>query len=524
VPNGPGMDKRIADALPLLRDYASQHVLLSAAALALGVGISLPLAVLAARRPRLRVAVLAVAGVVQTIPGLALLALFYPLLLGLSALTTRLIGSGVPALGFLPSVLALTVYSMLPILRNGITGLLGVDEVYREAADGVGMTGRQKLVRVELPLAAPVIMAGIRTAAVWTIGMATLSTTVGQTSLGNFIFSGLQTENWVAVLIGCAAVVALAVVVDWALGRIEAAAVGRRRTPLIAGLAVLGVGIAVAALPAGSPLGRGYVIGAKNFSEQLILAELMAQRLQAVGQRVVRKEGLGSAIIFRALAGGDIDAYVDYSGTLWTNVLGRSDSVPRDAMLDELAVALRERYGVTVLGALGFENAYALAMKPGRAAENGITTIGELAPLTPRLRLGSDLEFLSRPEWKALKRTYRLNFAEEKSYNPTFMYRAIADGSVDVISAFSSDGRIAADHLLVLADDKQAIPAYDAIILISPQRRNDETLRAALAPLIGAIPVERMRQANYMLDRDTDKATVHEAAQFLQAEAGLAAR
>jgi osmoprotectant transport system permease protein len=287
---------------------------------------------------------------------------------------------------------------------------------------------------------------------------------------------------------------------------------------------VLGVGIAVAALPAGSPLGRGYVIGAKNFSEQLILAELMAQRLQAVGQRVVRKEGLGSAIIFRALAGGDIDAYVDYSGTLWTNVLGRSDSVPRDAMLDELAVALRERYGVTVLGALGFENAYALAMKPGRAAENGITTIGELAPLTPRLRLGSDLEFLSRPEWKALKRTYRLNFAEEKSYNPTFMYRAIADGSVDVISAFSSDGRIAADHLLVLADDKQAIPAYDAIILISPQRRNDETLRAALAPLIGAIPVERMRQANYMLDRDTDKATVREAAQFLQAEAGLAAR
>jgi osmoprotectant transport system permease protein len=511
------MDERITDALSVLRDYASQHVLLSAAALALGVAVSLPLAVLASRRPRLRGIVLAIASLVQTIPGLALLALFYPLLLGLSAVTMRLTGTAVPALGFLPALLALTVYSMLPILRNAVTGLNGVDETYREAADGVGMTGPQKLLRVELPLAAPVIMAGIRTAAVWTIGMATLSTTVGQTSLGNFIFSGLQTENWIAVLIGCAAVVALALVVDWALGRIEAAAVGRRVAPLVIGLAVLAAGIVAAAVPVGAAKGRAYVIGAKNFSEQLILAELMAERLEASGKRVVRKEALGSAIIFRALAGGDIDAYVDYSGTLWTNVLGRSDSVSREVMLSELTTILRERYGVTVLGALGFENAYVLAMKPARAAENGIATIADLAPQTPRLRLGSDLEFLGRPEWAALKRAYGLNFAEEKSYNPTFMYRAIADGSVDVISAFSSDGRIAADNLLVLADPKRAIPAYDAVLLISPRRRNDAALRRALSPLIGAIPVERMRQANYMLDRDSDKATVRAAARFLGA-------
>jgi osmoprotectant transport system permease protein len=509
------MDEHITGALAVLRDYTSQHVLLSAAALALGIAISMPLAVLASRRPRLRGIVLGIASLVQTIPGLALLALFYPLLLGLSALTTKAFGVAVPALGFLPAVLALTVYSMLPILRNGVTGLLGVDEAYREAADGVGMTGRQKLLRVELPLAAPVIMAGIRTAAVWTIGMATLSTTVGQTSLGNYIFSGLQTENWIAVLTGCAAVVALALVVDWALGRIEAAAVGRRLFPLVAGLAVLGAGIAAAAFPLVASQGRAYVVGAKNFSEQFILSELMAERLEAAGQHATRKEGLGSAVIFRALAGNDIDAYVDYSGTLWTNVLGRTDSVSREAMLDELTTILRERYGVTLLGALGFENAYALAMKPGRVG--GISTISELAPLTPRLKLGSDLEFLSRPEWAALKRAYALNFAEEKSFNPTFMYRALADGSVDVISAFSSDGRIAADNLLVLTDPKQAIPAYDAVILISPRHRNDETLRAALLPLVGAIPVERMRQANYMLDRDNDKATVKEAAQFLGA-------
>src|SRR6516164_2352430 len=239
----PPMDDRLAGALGLLPGYAAQHVVLSMTALALGVAISLPLAILASRRPRLRWAALAVASLMQTIPGLALLALFYPLLLAVSALTTRLFGFGVPALGFLPSMLALTVYSMLPILRNGVTGLLGVDAAYLEAADGVGMTSRQKLVRVELPLAAPVFMAGIRTAAVWTIGMATLSTTVGQTSLGNFIFSGLQTENWISVLIGCAAAVALALVADWALGLIEAGAVGRRMGPTVTGGAVLAIGI-----------------------------------------------------------------------------------------------------------------------------------------------------------------------------------------------------------------------------------------------------------------------------------------
>ena len=515
------MDERFASAFSVLGDYTSQHVLLSAAALALGVAMTLPLAVLASRRPRLRFTVLAIASLVQTIPGLALLALFYPLLLGLSALTLKLFGFGVPALGFLPSVLALTVYSMLPILRNSVTGLLGVDAAYLEAADGVGMTGRQKLLRVELPLAAPVIMAGIRTAAVWTIGMATLSTTVGQTSLGNFIFSGLQTENWISVLIGCAAVVTLALAVDWALGLIEAAAVDRSATRMAIGLAVLVLGTAAAAMPLIGSHGGGYVIGAKNFSEQFILAELMAERLEATDHKVERKQGLGSAVIFRALAGGDIDAYVDYSGTLWTNVLGRHDTPRRDAMLDELAATLRERYDVTVLGALGFENAYALAMGPARAATAKVTSIADLAPLTPRLKLGSDLEFLGRPEWAALKQAYGLSFAEEKSYNPTFMYRAIADGSVDVISAFSSDGRIAAENLLVLSDVKHAIPAYDAVILISPRRRGDEELRGALAPLIGAIPVERMRQANYMLDRDTDKSTVREAARFLAAGAGL---
>ncbi len=368
------MDERFQSALRLLPDYLARHVLLSASALALGIVLGLPLGLWVVRHPRLRWPALAAAGFVQTIPGLALLALFYPLLLGLSTFTDRLFGFRLPALGFLPSLLALTLYSILPILRNAVTGLTGLDPAVMEAASAVGMTARQRLLRVEVPLAAPVVMAGIRTAAVWTIGAATLSTSVGQTSLGNYIFTGLQTENWIFVLFGCAVAAAFAFVVDQVLGLIEAGATKRDARRIWFGAALMAAGVTAALTPLMASGSRAYLVGAKNFSEQFILAELISERLAGQGVTVERKEGLGSAVAFRALAGSDIDVYVDYSGTLWANVLGRSDTPASATMLSELTSALAQRFGVVLLGPLGFENAYALAMRRERAAALGVRT------------------------------------------------------------------------------------------------------------------------------------------------------
>lgn len=516
------MSPRLSAALALLPEYLAWHVALSATALALGVAISLPLAVAASRSARLRWPLLAGAGLIQTIPSLALLALFYPLLLALSALSARWFGQSFSALGFLPALLALTLYSVLPILRTATAGVLGVDPAATAAADGVGMTARQRLWQVELPLAAPVIMAGVRTAAVWTIGAATLSTPVGQTSLGNYIFSGLQTENWVDVLVGCAAAAALAMIVDQLLGLVEAGIRTRSRARLAAGALGLGLGVAVALVPlAAGGGGAAYVVGAKNFSEQYILAELIAERLQREGADAQLKQGLGSAVAYRALAADELDVYVDYSGTLWTNVLQRTDNPGREAVLRELTAQLKRRDGVVVLGSLGFENAYALAMRPDRAQALGVASIADLARRAPGLRLGADLEFLVRPEWRALQAAYGLRFRTQRSYQPTFMYRALMGGDVDVISAFSSDGRIAADKLVVLSDPKGAIPPYDAVVLIAPRRAGDARLREALAPLIGRIPVEAMRAANFSVDRDAGKATPAQAARALEAKLGL---
>lgn len=495
-------------------DLLASHVLLSAAALLLGLAISLPLSVWAARNRHVARAALGFASLVQTIPALALLALFYPVLLAISSL----IGGGIPALGFLPSLLALALYALLPILRNGVAGLTGIDPAVREAADAVGMTAGQKLRLVETPLAAPVLMAGIRTAAVWTIGAATLSTTVGYPGLGDLIFAGLQTQDWALVTTGCVAAAGLALIADALLGLIERGIAARRRVMVLSGAILLAAGTVAALTPRLVPAPPAVTIGAKNFSEQYILARLIGRHLEAAGYDVRYREGLGSAVAFRALASGDVDVYVDYAGTLWANEMKRRDTPAPQAMVAEIGRWAKREHGVGLAGPLGFENAYAIAVRVNDARRLGLATLDELARAAPGMTFGSDLEFLERPEWVALRQAYGLRFAATRTYSPTFMYRAIESGAAEAISAFSSDGRIAAQHLVVLTDPRHAIPSYDALLLVSPARAGDRRFLAALRPLVGRVGIEAMRQANYSVDRDQDKRTPEQAAAWLDAQ------
>lgn len=498
-------------ALARVPDLLAAHVQVSFSALLLAMVICAPLAIWAARSPRVAGIALAIASLIQTIPGLALLALFYPLLLGLSAL----VGGGITAFGFLPALLALTLYALLPILRNAVTGLTGVDPAIREAADGLGMTPWQKLRHVEAPLAAPTIMAGVRTAAVWTIGAATLSTTVGQPSLGDLIFAGLQTQNWTLVLAGCLFSAALAIAVDLLLGLIERGIRERRRILAAVGVMLIAAGLLMATLPLLMSRANVVVIGSKSFSEQFILARLIGSRLEDAGYSVRYRDGLGSAVVFRALSEGDVDVYVDYSGTIWTNQMQRTDTQPKAAMLDTIAKWASATHGVTMLGALGFENTYAFAVRPEDARSKALKTLDDLARVSSDFNFGTDVEFLERPEWRMVQEAYPIHFKDARSFSPTFMYPALASGKVDVISAFSSDGRIAANNFVVLEDRKGAVPSYEAILLVAPGRGRDEKFVEALKPLIDAITVANMREANYMVDREADKKTPKQASAWL---------
>jgi len=506
------------------------HMRLSAGALGIGIALSLTFGILAAHRPKWCAPVLGITGLVQTIPSLALLALMVPLLGG--------------RIGFLPALIALTLYGMLPVLHNTVIGILEVDPSLTEAARGIGMTDRQSLLRVELPLAAPVILAGIRTASVWVIGTATLATPVGAQSLGNYIFLGLQTRNRLAVVFGCVAASLLAIAFDRLIRVLERAARERSRGLFAAGtlgLALVVCGSLWATLRTGAesspmqasagapgtseptapvtthPLGP-IVVGSKGFTEQYVLAELLGAELGAHGFLVVDRPNLGSTILFDALREGTVDVAVDYSGTLWATILKRDNPAPRLAMRIEVASVLLDKYDVVMLGALGFENAYALAMARGRAESLGIRTLEDLARVTQQginLELGGDPEFFGRPEWTRVRAAYGLEGLTTRGMDSTFLYAAARDGQIDVITAYTTDGRIAAFDLQLLEDPAEVLPPYDAVILLSARAARNPDLVRALAPLLFAISDADMRAANRAVDMDG--ATVASAAAALRA-------
>jgi osmoprotectant transport system permease protein len=491
------LGESLVECFRKLPDLLGGHMLLSLAALVVGLVVSLPLGILGSRRPKLGEAALGVAGVIQTVPSLALLVLMVPLLGG--------------AIGFLPAFVALTFYSVLPILANTIVGIRGVDPTLIEAARGVGMSDRQMLFRVQLPLAAPVIISGIRTATVLVVGTATLVTPVGGVSLGNYIFGGLETLNYVVTVFGCVFAALLAIVLDQLIRLLEVAAQRRSRSLALAGtiglLVVLAGGLSGRVAKLFAPPEQ--VVANAPFTEQHILSEVLKAKLQSAGFRVDQRQGMSEGVQFLALRRETIDCCVNYSGNIWAVLMKRTDSATRQEVYEQACRYLLEEYGVVCLGKLGFENAYALAMRPDRARtllgpDPREWTLSRLAEATRerRLTLAADLQFFTRTEWPKVRDTYGLRFHEMTGMDPTLMYQAVNEGAVDVICAYTSDGRIDAYGLVLLKDPQSAFPPYDAVLLVSRRAADRPGVLRALEPLIGAIDQETMRRANYRVDVD----------------------
>jgi osmoprotectant transport system permease protein len=250
---------------------------------------------------------------------------------------------------------------------------------------------------------------------------------------------------------------------------------------------------------------RRIVVGAKTFTEQYILSQILAGTIAgATGSTVDVVSSLGSTVAFDALRAGDIDAYVDYSGTIWATIMHRdAASVDRETVLTEVGRYLKAEHGIEMVGALGFENAYAMAMRRTHAADLRVRSLTDLAPHAPRLSVGGDYEFFQRPEWRAIQDRYGLRFREQRSMDPSLMYEAVANNQVDLISAFSTDGRITALDLVLLEDERHAIPPYDAVILAGARlAREHADAIAALRSLTGAIDADRMRRMNLAVDQE----------------------
>jgi len=467
---------------------AAQHLVLVAASTAAAVAIGLPLGIAMTRLRRLARPLLAVAGLVQTIPSLALFGFLIPLPL-LGGIGTR------------TALTALILYALLPILQNTYAGIAQVDRVVVEAATALGMTDGQRLRLVELPLALPVILAGVRIAAVVSVGTATIAAAIGAGGLGTYVFRGIATVDTRLILAGAIPAALMALAVDALLGAVERSRRPFRAAALLAASLVATLGLALfAARPARE---RAVVVGSKNFTEQVLLGEMVARLLESRGFAVERKLNLGGTnLCHQGLLSGELDVYVEYTGTALADILARP--VPPDPA--RVLPEVRERYaalGLDVLDPLGFDNTYALVVRGDDAQRLPLRRISDLAPHAATLRVGLFGEFLERPDgMKGLLRTYGLRLGSPPSeMDLGLLYTALLDRQVDVVVGSATDGLIAARQLVVLEDDRHYFPPYDAVPITSRQAEERHPgLRAALATLAGRVDAATMRRLNYAVD------------------------
>jgi osmoprotectant transport system permease protein len=471
----------------------TQHVQLVLLSTAVAVVIGVPVGVLAARRPKIGGPLTGFASLIQTVPSLALFGFLLPL---------PLIGG----IGARTALVALILYALLPVIRTTAAGLRAVDPAILEAADAMGMHLRQRLIQVELPLALPTIVAGIRVAAVVGVGTVTIAAAIGAGGLGDYIYRGLAMVDATVILAGAIPAAALALLLDWLLLTLERAVSSRKRRGRLAAAAAVGAVLIGGSALASMPRAESIVIGSKNFTEQVLLGELLAQTLERhTTLRVDRRLNLGGSFICdRALQTGDIDMYVEYSGTALTAIF--KQPVRRDAVA--VLEDIRARYaasGRTVLAPLGFNNTFAILVRTADAQSRGLTRLSQLAAHAGDWTAGFGFEFLERQDgYAGLASTYGLRFREDpRVMDVSLMYRALAGGQVDVVAGDATAGLIDALGLTMLEDDRQYFPPYDAVPVVNAATllRYPEIGRA-LSRLDGRVSEEAMRRMNNAVDAE----------------------
>ncbi len=522
-----------------------RHVLLSVVALVISIAVGLPLGAWLTRAERWAFAVTSVANLGRTIPSLALLALVYPF-----------VGTGA-----LPAIIALVALGVPPVLLATYTGIREVDDDVRDAAAGMGLTSLQRLVQAELPVASPVVLSGIRTSAVQIVASATLAALIGGGGLGELIMAGLTNLRYDLLLAGAVLVALLAAATEVGFGLLErrglpdgirqlratpvaqsldytagGGVTGRRwRVIVLAGAMACATlvgagsmasgmiaGIGVPDLGAGGPLPR-VVIGSKDFTESIVLAELYAQALEAQGHPVERRFGLGAtAVADAALRRGEIDVYPEYTGTALVAVLGkdipkvgggsdgaRAIGLDPMALLDgEVERQVRAGYrkrDARVLASTPFSNGNAIAVTKATAKRYQLETLSDLAKVSGSLRFGSIPGFDTRADGlKLLEKTYGLRFGKVQTLENGIKYKALLDGKVDAVYGFETDGQISRSDLIVLRDDRAAWPPYHAAPIVAERFASQSG--AAFAPTLDAVTrlldAKTMRALNAAVDSD----------------------
>lgn len=500
-----------------LLELLGQHIYLSVMSVLIATVIGIPLGILISREPKLSKPIIGTTNVIQAVPSLALLGFLIPFI----------------GIGSTPAIVMVVLYSLLPIVKNTYTGLTNIDRDILEAAKGIGLTKGQTMRKVQLPLAFPMIMAGIRISAVTAVGLMTIAAFVGAGGLGYLVFSGVQTVDNAMILAGAIPACILALLIDFIVGKLEtslsyktkqssASKTGKTTKKIILSFASILLVIAgVFTVYSKAQAGDKIVIGSKNFSEQLILGNMLADLIEnKTDLEVERKLNLGgSQVTFSALNSGDIDVYVEYTGTGLVNILKQPPQNNPEQVYDYVQKEFNKKYGIRLLKPLGFNNTYALAIRQDTADQYGLKTISDLSKVSNELIMGPTIEFPNREDGLiGLSKTYNMQFKDVKAVDGGLRYTALDNHKSDVIDAFSTDGLIEAFKLKVLKDDKNFFPPYYAVPIIKEATLKEHPeLKSVLNSLAGKITEDKMRELNYKVD-SLKQSPAKVAKEFLEKE------
>jgi osmoprotectant transport system permease protein len=485
-----------------------EHLFLVFVSTAFAVLIGVPLGILLTRRKSLQTPILGIANVMQTIPSLALFGLLIPI-------------PFVGGIGVKTAIIALTLYSFLPIIRNTVTGISGVDTKIKEAATAMGMTDWQILKMVELPLALPVILTGIRVAVVIAVGVATIAAAVGAGGLGTYIFRGLRQNDNNLLLAGAISSAILALVADFALGQIEKlfvpiraenqSSIKRRKFILIGAttliVALIGFGFisnfqsrTSDSKSVSDTEQQKIIVGSKDFTESIILAEILAQLLEKRGVIVERKFELGGNLAHDALLSGQIDVYPEYTGTAFTAILKHAPLTNPEKVYNQTKNEYAEKFNLALSPSLGFSNDFAILVRGKIARDLNLRKISDAVPSAKNWQAGFGQDFMSRADgYAGFAKAYDFNFLKQpREMDLSLTYRALAAGQVDLIAGNSTDGLISTLDLFQLADDKRYFPPYQAVFIARQQSL--ELLNETFEKLHDTISTEEMRRLNYEVD------------------------
>lgn len=483
------------------------HLNMTSLAVLISLLIGVPLGLIITKNKKIASFVIGLTNVMQSIPSIALLAFLVPFI----------------GIGEKPAILMVVLYALLPIVKNTYTGITGIDPKVMEAAEGIGLSKMQQLFKVQIPMALPFIMAGVRISAVSAVGTVTIAAFAGARGLGWFINLGLNANDPNIVLLGAIPASIMALLVDFVLGKLEKALTSEGLKPadqieqiskkqkytqviisLIMAIIIFVVPVITNFVASMEKEEKTVTVGCAAWTEGIIMGNIYSELIsENTDIHVENRFNLnGTPLEFEALERGDIDMFVDYTGFISPIILHLPVETDTQKVYNDVVELMQKDHDVFVSKPIGFSNKYVFGMNPDASEKHGVKTLSQLIEKAPDLKFGGTVSFLNREDLlPKLINDYGVEFKSVDALEGNIRYQAISAGEVDVTDAYSTDAMTVKVKLTMLEDDIGFFPPYEAINMV----RNDTLekypeLVPLLAKLDGAITTEEMAKMNYDVD------------------------